>query len=322
LKPPRDNEEHETVDDRDRPKLDLHSTQAFNVDDGEPIDLELSGGGRIGCLTVIRGRGNDLGKLMVLEGPVVIGRGDDADFVIDDFRASRRHCRVNREDADRYVIEDLDSTNGTHVDGARVVGTQPLSAGQKVFIGNTVLRFQLYDAMDLKFSSQITHLLGTDPLTGLQSKRTFDDALDYAITQAARAGEPLSLMMMDMDGIKQINDTHGHLFGAYVIEQAGKLIDKVLAGRGQASRFGGDEFTAFMRGRGKKSALQVAEKIRADLEGAAIEKDGIPLHPTICIGVATLPDDGRDLVSLVSAADKALYEAKAQGRNRVCGARS
>jgi diguanylate cyclase (GGDEF)-like protein len=306
---------------RDKEDTDLHRTQAIDTGDRDPVDGEFAEGGRTGCLTVIRGRGNDLGKHRVLDVPVVVGRGADCDFVIEDFGASRRHCRVAREGPDQYLLEDLDSTNGTRVDGIKIRGTLMLADGQKIFIGDTVLRFQLYDAMDLKFSSQVTHLLGTDPLTGLQSKRTFDDALDYAITAAARAGEPLSLMMMDMDGIKQINDTHGHLFGAHAIKQAGKLIEQVLAGRGQASRFGGDEFTAFMRGRGKKSALQVAEKIRADLEAAHIEKDGILLHPTISIGVAALPEDGKDVVSLVSAADKALYDAKAQGKNRVSGAK-
>jgi len=306
--------------DRDSKKTDLHRTQVIEPGKAGTEDDDLDGGGRIGCITVIRGRGNDLGKHRVVDRRIVIGRDAACDFVIEDFGASRRHCRISREGTEQWTVEDLKSTNGTRINGIKIRGARSLVDGEKIFIGSTVLRFQLYDTMDLKFSSQVTHLLSTDPLTGLQSKRTFDDALDYAVTGATRAGEPLSLMMMDMDGIKSINDRYGHLFGAFSIEQAGQVIARVLEGLGQASRFGGDEFTAFVRGRGKTAAVEIAEKIRSGLDGARLEKDGIPLHPTISIGVATLPEDGADVLALVNAADKALYEAKAGGKNRVCEA--
>ncbi len=285
----------------------------------EPVDDQPSDG-RTGCVTVIHGQGHDLGKHHVLRQELVIGREQRCGFVIDDFAASRQHCRIYEHGVERYYIEDLGSTNGTEVGGTRVEQPRMLHDGDKIFVGGTVLRFRLYDALDLKFTSEVTHLIGTDPLTGLQAKRTFDHALEYAITEAVRAGRPLSLMMMDLDGVKQINDAHGHLFGAFSIQQAGKIIQQVLGRKGRASRFGGDEFTAFLPDVEKDAAVEIAEGICVTFENAGLEKDGIPLKPTISIGVATLPGNGQELLPLIDAADQALYQAKRKGKNRVCPA--
>jgi two-component system cell cycle response regulator len=129
------------------------------------------------------------------------------------------------------------------------------------------------------------------------------------------------VLMMDLDGIKGINDTHGHLFGAYSIEQAGRLIGRVLEKRGRACRFGGDEFTAFLSDADREAGALVAEEIRRGFEEAGLEKDGVMLKPTISIGVAAFPADGNNLATLVAAADEALYRAKADGKNlvRSCG---
>jgi two-component system cell cycle response regulator len=301
---------------RDSETTDVDRTQFIQRG---PVD-DQSSDGRTGCVTVIHGQGHDLGKHRVLHQELVIGREEGCGFVIDDFGASRQHCRVYEDGVERYYIEDLGSTNGTEVEGTRVEQPLLLRDGNKIFIGDTVLRFRLYDALDLKFTSEVAHLIGTDPLTGLQATRAFDHALAYAITEAVRAGRPLSLMMMDLDGIKQINDTHGHLFGAFSIQQAGKIIQQVLGRKGRASRFGGDEFTAFLPDVEKGAAVEIAEGIRATLENAGLEKDGIPLKPTISIGVATLPGNGQELLPLIDAADRALYEAKREGKNRVCPA--
>ena len=301
---------------RNSDQTDVNRTQLIRHDGAE--DEKPSG--RTGCLTVIQGRGNDLGKHRVLHQQVIIGRDRHCGFTIEDFGASRQHCRVYRHGADTYVVEDLGSTNGTKVGGSRIDGPWPLRDGEKIFIGDTVLRFRLYDELDLKFSSDVANLIGTDPLTGLQAKRTFDHALEYAIADAARSGLELSLLMMDLDGIKQINDSNGHLFGAYSIQQAGKIIERVIDAQGSACRFGGDEFTAFLPGMGKPAALVLAERIRTTLETADLRKSGVALRPTISIGVATLPGDGVELLELVDAADQALYQAKREGKNRVCAA--
>ncbi len=301
---------------RDSETTDTDRTRFIEREPGgdQPSD------GRTGCVTVIQGRGQDLGKHQVLPEELVIGREQGCGFVIDDFAASRQHCRIYELGVERYYIEDLGSTNGTEIEGTLVEQPQRLRDGDKIFIGDTVLRFRLYDDLDLQFASEVAHLIGTDPLTGLQAKRTFDDALEYAITEAVRAGRPLSLLMMDLDGVKQINDTHGHLFGAFSIQQAGKVIQQVLGEEARASRFGGDEFTAFLPDVEKNAAVEIAEDICVTFANARLVKDGVPLTPTISIGVATLPENGQEVLPLIDAADGALYRAKREGKNRVCPA--
>jgi len=160
-------------------------------------------------------------------------------------------------------------------------------------------------------------LVNTDPLTGLPSKLRFDQALEFAMQDCGHSGLPLSMLMMDMDGLKKINDTHGHLFGAYAIGETGKVIARVMGGTGQACRFGGDEFSAFLPAYDVEAANTLAEQIRLAVENAGLEKDGILLKPTISIGVAAYPATGEKLLELVAAADEALYRAKAMGKNCV-----
>ena len=267
-------------------------------------------------LTVIRG-GQDLGVHAEVLPTTRLGRSPEADFTLQDLGVSWQHAQIARGADGTHVIEDLGSTNGTRVNGRPLQGPQVLGDGDKILVGESVLRFALADDMDVDFQTQIGTLVGTDPLTGLESKRRFDDALDYAVKVAARESHPLALLMMDMDGVKKINDTYGHLFGAYVIGETGKIIALHLGADGHAARFGGDEFCAFLVGRDKERACKVAEHIRQAVETANMHKDGMPLKPTISIGVGVFPDDAKSSLDLVAHADAALYRAKEAGKNCV-----
>lgn len=267
-------------------------------------------------LSVIRSRA-DLGMHLFVDGPILLGRDPDCHVPLHDFGVSRRHAMISPEGSGHYILQDLGSTNGTRVNGKPIPGPHSLRDGEKIAIGDTVLRFALADAMDIDFHNEVATLVSTDPLTGLPAKRRFDQAFDFSLQAAKQANRSLALLMMDMDGVKQINDTHGHLFGAYVIGETGRLIARMLGTAGQACRFGGDEFSAFLPGHDLAAAMAVGERIRAALEQAGLEKEGIPLRPTMSIGVAIFPDAGDQLLHLVTNADQALYEAKHLGKNRV-----
>jgi diguanylate cyclase (GGDEF)-like protein len=272
---------------------------------------------KVAFLTVIRGGVTDLGLHKAIKNSLEIGRSEDCDLCLRDHGVSWRHAKVYLRGSNTYILEDLDSTNGTLVNGLDINGSYTLNEGDKIFTGETVIRFSLADEMDLGFLNQVSQLVGTDPLTGLESKRCFDDALDYELEVSRRQKQQLSVLMMDLDGVKTINDTHGHLFGAHVIGETGRIIANVLGDQGQACRFGGDEFTAFLPGHNKDQALIMAEKIRLTLESAHIEKNSIRLTPTISIGVATFSEDGEHVLQLVASADQALYRAKIAGKNKV-----
>lgn len=271
---------------------------------------------RTAFLTVIRGARADMGRNLVVEGPVVIGREVSCDLPLLDPGTSRRHARVVPEGG-AFRVEDLGSTNGTRVDGSLVRGCAPLASGQKVFVGRTVIRFSLADPLEVDFHREVEQLVSTDPLTGLESKQSFDCCLDQALALARERRRPLAILMMDLDRVKPINDTHGHLFGAYCIQKAGEIIGRAVGTRGHACRFGGDEFTAFLPGHGSEEGRSAAEAIRRAVERAGLVKDGIPLRPTISIGVAAFPEHGEQTLDLIAAADQALYRAKAKGKNCV-----
>lgn len=268
-------------------------------------------------LNVIRSRA-DLGVHVFIDGPVFLGRDPKCTIPLHDFGVSRKHAVISPDGEGNYVLKDLGSTNGTQVNGSPVESTRILKDGEKIFVGDTVLRFALADKMDIDFHSEVATLVSFDPLTGLPSKRRFDQALEFALEDAKHVGRSLSLLMMDMDGVKKINDTHGHLFGAYVIGETGRVISRVLGSKGHACRFGGDEFSAFLSDHDPQAASAVGEDIRRAVETAGLEKEGIPLQPTISIGIACYPEASDELLGLITTADKALYRAKELGKNRVC----
>ena len=268
-------------------------------------------------LNVIRSTA-DLGVHVFVDGPTSLGRDPNCTIPLHDFGVSRQHAVITPQPNGEYVLRDLHSTNGTRVNGSLVEQSQVLKGGEKIFIGDTVLRFALADEMEIDFHSEVATLVSTDPLTGLPAKRRFDHALEFSLRAAIRNSTGLSILMMDMDGVKQINDTHGHLFGAHVIGETGRLIARVIDIAGHACRFGGDEFSAFLPGYELEAAVQLSEEIRSAVESAGMSKDGIELRPTISIGVASFPNAGtEELTELITMADEALYRAKANGKNCV-----
>jgi diguanylate cyclase (GGDEF)-like protein len=273
--------------------------------------------GKQAALVVLQGSEGDIGTHVLLERPVVIGRDPSVELPLVDEGISRRHCSVTPVEGG-YWLEDLRSTNGTVLNG-EPLGASPrrLQPGDRIYLGSCVVKFTYSDALEVGYHAQMDTLIGTDDLTGLIAKRRFDAAYVRAVDAARSGGTKLAVMMLDLDGLKQINDTHGHPVGAHTIAEVGRIIGGAIGSRGAVCRFGGDEFAAFLPGLTKSQAKSVAESIRLDVARHHFEKDGVVLRPTISIGVAALPDDGESADKLLQRADEALYRAKRTGRDRV-----
>jgi diguanylate cyclase (GGDEF)-like protein len=269
----------------------------------------------IGSLVVIAGTPADVGNHLVVNEAVVIGR-DQTDMPLRDGRISRRHAIVERRN-NSYLVRDLGSTNGTLVNEQRLNEERQLVNGDRISVGQTVIKFTLIDHTEALYLSRMEKLVGTDELTGLQSKHRFDAALQEAIDYARLTQQALAVLMMDMDGLKQINDTYGHHAGANAIREVGILIATVLRGRGEACRFGGDEFSAFVPGAHAEAALQIAEEIRQAVERMEFVLEAIHYRAQISIGVAERPSEIHQAKPLLDLADQALYRAKRKGRNTV-----
>ena len=260
---------------------------------------------------------------------VTLGRALEADVRVNDARASRIHARISAErdpatGETLYRIRDLGSTNGTLLNGEPVTDGY-LQDGDKVTVGEQLLRFELLDDIDREYQRQIHRLLAHDELTGLLTSKSFFSELRREAARAVTEGRPFCVLMMDLDHFKAVNDTHGHLVGSQTLEVVGSLITNALRAGDVAARFGGEEFAAFLLNADCAQGLVAAERVRAAIEGhhfpatrrGAPQETGETLRITISLGVAAFPDDARDPIELVELADTALYRAKNLGRNRV-----
>lgn len=271
------------------------------------------------ALVIVSGSASDVGLNTKVDQPIVIGRDPNVNLPIQDTASSRRHACVEQDlRTGVYGVRDLGSTNGTRKDGTRLTATPvPLKDGDRIVIGQTIIKFTLTDEIESSYHQTLDTMMGRDALTGTLTVRKFDLALAQSIETAREAGTTVAIFMMDMDGLKTMNDTHGHHCGTHAITVVGKMIAERFGAGMQACRYGGDEFQAFVSGFGKEQAMQLAEDLRRDIESAAVDLDGTRLRPTISIGVACFPADGDDMEIVSKAADAALYRAKAAGRNRV-----
>lgn len=166
---------------------------------------------------------------------------------------------------------------------------------------------------------QLTEEAQTDNKSGLLNARYFQKALEREFKRAQHAGQPMALIMADLDYLRNINNTYGHLAGDVVIGGIGAIIRRSVREGDSAGRFGGEEFAIVLPGSDRQAAETVAERIRQSIEAAAFDVPHLaaPIRATISLGVACFPDDGASIPELNLAADVAVYQAKGQGRNRV-----
>jgi two-component system cell cycle response regulator len=279
-------------------------------------DRPAGGGEQSGSLLVVQGAEIDLGRHVMCDHPVTIGRDVRADRTLSDGSISRAHCMVERSESG-YVLVDLGSTNGTLLNGERVQDSVPLAPGDKIFLGASVIRFAYSDQLDLQFHSRLEEMVSVDPLTGMSSKRQYDAHYRAMVDRAVAEDGSLVVMVMDMDGLKLINDTHGHEMGGFVIAEVAGIIRAVLEDHGYLCRFGGDEFVGCFSGLDKARVVALAEEVRDHVAHHVFIREGVRVEPTISIGVAAYPEDVADPEQLFSAADRAMYDAKRGGRNQV-----
>jgi len=157
-----------------------------------------------------------------------------------------------------------------------------------------------------------------DALTDLHNRRYFNERLLDEVERARRYNEPLSLIICDIDHFKRVNDTHGHPVGDTVLRWVSDVLRNTLRKNDVISRYGGEEFATVLLNTDKVQALEIAEKLRGAFAGHPFKHCSIDVAITLSFGVAVLGTDSRTFEGLVAQADKALYRAKANGRNRVC----
>jgi two-component system, cell cycle response regulator len=255
---------------------------------------------------------------------LTLGRGKDCDIIIPDSLVSRKHLRIScRKTVKRgenpvlqVVLRDLESKNGTMVNYAPIHQTV-LKPGDKIFLGQVILKFDHRDLAEQGFYDEIYRLATTDSLTSLMNKATITRQLTEEIAGLSRKKRRIAVVIVDIDGFKGINDLLGHLMGDRILQSASKMFCLNLRRRDKVGRFGGDEFLMVLPETGSRGAAQLAERIREMLETAIAAELGLSLAVTASLGIASARADAATPETLVEHADRALYRAKALGRNRV-----
>lgn len=308
----------------DKPLTD-HDTQDLSDTDGadstmfSPPAESSSGSASTARASLIVLAGWEIGKeIEVGSGSMILGRSVECDTCINAPSVSRQHAQIEliEEAEERYFrVTDLGSSNGTHVNNIRTAATR-LHNGDKVKMGDVLFKFVLLDEIDSRFHQHVHRLIHYDQLTGLLTMDAFRNRLETEL-RSSQLPARFALAMTDLDGLKKVNDTHGHLAGRMVVGAMGRLILESLREGDHAGLYGGDEAIILYPGASLDEALALAENLRASIAGYSFEYDGKPISVTISQGLAEFPAHGRSVEALIAAADRALYAAKAAGRNCV-----
>lgn len=280
------------------------------------------------CLMVVHG--NELARRYHLrDDSMQIGRSSTADIQLAAGGVSRVHARIERK-LGTYRIIDLDSTNGTFVNGLKI-DQHTLQNGDRVTLGDTTLRFLLSERIDAACYDEIYRLTTTDDATGIYNRRYFFQTLEREVARAIRHKRALSLLMLEVDEFQSLNRHYGFLAGDTLLVQLAGRIQSSVRMEDIFARLGGEEFCLLLPETDAAGALAVAVRVQQLIANHAFTYDGETISLTASVGISTLDDtrpssqsvhnwqttSRRWLDALMERADERLLHAKASGSNRV-----
>ena len=263
--------------------------------------------------------GDHVGRVVRLQRgkDYILGRNRSCGIFLDDGNISREHAIIKVDSQGEAVLCDNQSTNGTRLNGKKIL-EHPIKDGDRISIGNVVLKFSFKDDIEFLFQNQLFEKATKDSLTGIYNRAFFLEVLQREYHFHRRTQKPLSILLFDIDNFKIINDTYGHQSGDMVLKIFTKEILKGLRQEDVFARYGGEEFIGVFADTGMKNAFQIAEKLRSMVEGIEFETNDTIFTTSVTIGVATfMLDNYPSIEEFILAADENLYEGKRLGKNRV-----
>jgi diguanylate cyclase (GGDEF)-like protein len=248
---------------------------------------------------------------------MVLGRGEDCHLILDEPGISRRHARIlEGPGPEEFWLEDLGSTNGTYANDQEIQRHR-LQAGDRIELGETTsLTFGQSSLEEIELAEKLYDCATRDSLTRALNRGSLFERMEQEIAYCKRHNRHLSVLMLDVDFFKQVNDNHGHSVGDFVLRFLAEQLRRQMRLEDVLGRYGGEEFCLLLRQTPPEAARETAERLRQGIESSRPVCQDIALRITVSIGVSSLrPQDTLD--SLLARADGALYQAKASGRNRV-----
>ena len=259
--------------------------------------------------------GPNLGKKYSLETTILVGRGSECDVVLSGDSVSRRHARLERV-PEGVRVRDLDSTNGTFVNDGRITETT-LMDGDHLKVGSSIFKYLAGGNVERAYHEEIYQMTIMDGLTAVYNRRYLQEFLEREVARAKRHERPLSVVMFDLDHFKRVNDQYGHLVGDNVLREFSDIVKQCVRREEVFGRYGGEEFCAVLPETRVDGAVALAERIRTVVAQRRFHYAGVEVPVTVSAGVAQLGTDMAGWSELVERADKKLYDAKSNGRNRV-----
>lgn len=296
---------------------ECETTAVINAAD---LDRSLVAGSRRAHV-LVRLDGPEVGRIRTLKlSEYRVGRLPDSGLHILDDGISRRHARL-AYDGSSYVLEDLGSANGTFVRGERVQRTV-LQDGDVIQFGpRATFRYSITDGHEEQMLRHLYEASVRDALTGAYNREYLAERLRGEIAYALRHGTETSLLLLDLDHFKGINDQYGHQAGDAVLVELTRRLTRSLRTEDVFARYGGEEFAISLRGIDLDGARYAAERLRAAVSSGPVPFQDLRIDCTISVGCASLrccvepkPE------ALIATADRRLYAAKGAGRNRVVAA--
>lgn len=272
-------------------------------------------------LTIIGGNEIDFGKHFLLEkSKVLLGRDEANEIAIHDEKISKVHSEISilksSQGIERISITDLASTNGTYVNN-ELIDQVTLHAGDKIQIGDTVLLLRTSDELEKEYHAKLFNYAVRDSHTGLYNKRFIINELENISRIARRSGRVFSIIIIDIDDFKQINDLYGHLSGDEYLKSMALLFTQSLREQDIAGRIGGEEFLIILPETNIDGAFQLAVRIRKNVENFVLHYLNHKIRTTISAGVCQYENTIKNVSDLLDIADQALYETKRSGKNNV-----
>ena len=274
-----------------------------------------------GCLLKIHPMDLHCGMLAIDDDPFLIGRESYCSLQISDDSVSRKHAKIRRDhETAEFTLTDLRSTNGTYVND-RPVRDQSIAlvAGDVIRVGNHVYKYLTSDHIEAQYHEAAYTMMTHDSLTNVWNKRYFLDMLNREVCRSARSKQPLSLMMLDIDHFKQVNDKHGHLIGDEVLREFALRISNQVRTEDLLARYGGEEFIIALSGTTREQMEVVANRCLKAISYYPFNTTEGLLECTVSIGGASFLSTPAktEVQGLIRSADRALYQAKNNGRNQI-----
>lgn len=301
-------------------KVDSERTAFFDPDDAEGAAAGRRGAAiEANVILIAHPEDKMLGQRYRLppNGSLEIGRSSLSDISLPDVRSISRSHATLRHNGYAVEIEDLGSTNGTFVNDRPVERRQILRSGDRFQVGAVHFKFLHEQDPEHAYHEAIYQLVVCDGLTQSFNRRKFTEETARELERAKRHHRPLGLVLFDIDHFKKVNDTFGHLAGDHVLQQIARRTRDFLRTEQVFARVGGEEFAILNPEMDAEGTLTLAEKLRERIAGETFPYAGVDLAITCSFGVAELRPEMKTPDELYEAADRALYQSKNQGRNRV-----